>query len=391
MILSPLASVKPVTETTLSLSRRVRWVPNEDASNCMDCGDVFTFYRRKHHCRYCGNIYCWKCSSKQMPIPSLGYHQPVRVCEFCWEILNQGTKESSNEIEEKEELKEVLGDQIPSIAFSAPSNIAFCEKCKGTIDPFNSEQLPEKHQTPLHSMAKQGQILVIKYLIEKGNDINAVDDELSTPLHIAVTHGHLDVIQYLLQKGALPDPFDAFELTPLLRLFSQGISNRETIKHLQSITKCLLEAGANVNTRNNRGETILHLIAKHNESFIDQDFLQLLLHHGLNLNATNSSGKTALHLASICGNLQLIRLLVGYGCNVNAQDKHGNTPLHLLCNCQDELTNEFQILEGIKTLLTFQADIDLKNQDDLSPKDVCKNRNIYIFLMFTKITITIAS
>lgn len=30
------------------------WMPDEDAKECYDCGSRFTAWRRKHHCRICG-------------------------------------------------------------------------------------------------------------------------------------------------------------------------------------------------------------------------------------------------------------------------------------------------------------------------------------------------
>mmetsp|Transcript_9864 Transcript_9864/g.14839 ORF Transcript_9864/g.14839 Transcript_9864/m.14839 type:complete len:980 (-) Transcript_9864:65-3004(-) len=42
------------------ISRR-SWLPDSAASNCMECNAVFTFFRRRHHCRFCGKIFCHDC------------------------------------------------------------------------------------------------------------------------------------------------------------------------------------------------------------------------------------------------------------------------------------------------------------------------------------------
>ena len=34
------------------------WIKDEDVKACMGCSDTFTMLLRKHHCRYCGRIYC---------------------------------------------------------------------------------------------------------------------------------------------------------------------------------------------------------------------------------------------------------------------------------------------------------------------------------------------
>lgn len=38
-----------------------KWVPDKDVHNCFKCDEKFhPLFRRKHHCRYCGQIFCNK-------------------------------------------------------------------------------------------------------------------------------------------------------------------------------------------------------------------------------------------------------------------------------------------------------------------------------------------
>lgn len=38
-----------------------KWVPDRDVNNCFKCDEKFhSIIRRKHHCRYCGQIFCGK-------------------------------------------------------------------------------------------------------------------------------------------------------------------------------------------------------------------------------------------------------------------------------------------------------------------------------------------
>jgi hypothetical protein len=36
-------------------------VPFDEITNCMKCNEVFTWYFRKKHCKYCGGIFCGNC------------------------------------------------------------------------------------------------------------------------------------------------------------------------------------------------------------------------------------------------------------------------------------------------------------------------------------------
>ncbi|KAH7696212.1 VHS domain containing protein, partial [Aphelenchoides avenae] len=58
------------------------WV---EGDNCYRCRVEFGLLTRKHHCRACGQIFCDKCSGKQMFLPQFGIEKKVRVCETCFD------------------------------------------------------------------------------------------------------------------------------------------------------------------------------------------------------------------------------------------------------------------------------------------------------------------
>lgn len=61
-----------------------RWVPDEEAPRCMACAQSFTTFRRRHHCRNCGGVFCGVCSSASAPLPKYGLIKAVRVCRDCF-------------------------------------------------------------------------------------------------------------------------------------------------------------------------------------------------------------------------------------------------------------------------------------------------------------------
>ena len=43
-----------------------KWVPDASVSNCEKCRKPFnTHWRRKHHCRRCGHVFCWECTKEK--------------------------------------------------------------------------------------------------------------------------------------------------------------------------------------------------------------------------------------------------------------------------------------------------------------------------------------
>ena len=89
--------------------------------------------------------------------------------------------------------------------------------------------------------------------------------------------------------------------------------------------RMLLLSGANVNAKDNAGNTAL--IITPNTTVGHADVVRLLLAKGAKVDAANNNGNTSLMSACIMGNSTIVRLLLAAGANVNAADNKGNTPL----------------------------------------------------------------
>ena len=64
-------------------------MPNESAERCGACREEFGLFRRRHHCRHCGYVFCADCSSQQYPLRQNGGagHLHLRVCDRCFTLL----------------------------------------------------------------------------------------------------------------------------------------------------------------------------------------------------------------------------------------------------------------------------------------------------------------
>ncbi|KAL8537852.1 hypothetical protein ACS0TY_012836 [Phlomoides rotata] len=72
------------------------WMPDESCRVCYECDSHFTLFNRRHHCRLCGRIFCAKCTSNWIDIPSnepkipLQEWDKIRVCNYCYKQWQQG-------------------------------------------------------------------------------------------------------------------------------------------------------------------------------------------------------------------------------------------------------------------------------------------------------------
>jgi growth factor-regulated tyrosine kinase substrate len=67
--------------------KEVVWMSDNETKTCMRCNEPFTATIRRHHCRYCGKLFCNACCSNMMSLPQLGYEEQQRVCDNCFDIV----------------------------------------------------------------------------------------------------------------------------------------------------------------------------------------------------------------------------------------------------------------------------------------------------------------
>ena len=87
----------------------------------------------------------------------------------------------------------------------------------------------------------------------------------------------------------------------------------------------LLSEGANVNEKDEDGETPLHWSAQEGHA----DVSKVLLENGANVNAVNKVRETSLHCAADYGHIDVMKLLMMNGANVNALDEDDESPMCL--------------------------------------------------------------
>ncbi|KAL9602447.1 MAG: hypothetical protein Q9219_001871 [cf. Caloplaca sp. 3 TL-2023] len=81
----------PVPQVRNRILSRDYWMKDENARDCFYCGGAFSTFRRKHHCRTCGQIFDAKWlfySTSILPGAQFGHASSIRVCKPCEGIIN---------------------------------------------------------------------------------------------------------------------------------------------------------------------------------------------------------------------------------------------------------------------------------------------------------------
>ncbi|XP_053318089.1 FYVE, RhoGEF and PH domain-containing protein 4 [Spea bombifrons] len=90
--------------------RAPKWIRDNEVTMCMKCKEQFNaLTRRRHHCRACGHVVCWKCSDYKAPLAYDG-DKMNKVCKDCFYILRGGS--DSEEKEKKRGILEIESAEV---------------------------------------------------------------------------------------------------------------------------------------------------------------------------------------------------------------------------------------------------------------------------------------
>lgn len=186
---------------------------------------------------------------------------------------------------------------------------------------------------------------VVPVFLDYGADTDISNQSGWTALMHAVQNSNLKSIQYLVQAGAdLEKKESGLGRTALTIACTPPNKN-------QDIVKLLLEAGADVKSKDLYGQTALMCnIEMHQGRDID-----VLVEYGADINAYDKYGRSVLMFASNSASPDVLRKLLTYNPNINWQNENGQTALFYAVSNKK--------VEIIDILIEAGADIDVVDKE----------------------------
>ncbi len=231
--------------------------------------------------------------------------------------------------------------------------------------------------TLLHIACMKGDLKIIKFLLEKGAEVNACNLYNNTPLMLACAKGNEEVVKLLLEHKADIKKLSYIGCSHATYAFLQG--------HYK-LLEFLLDQGAHVSEP--RDLCVLMMVFE-SESRPSPQLIIKLVESGVCVNKSENKDKVKpLHYAVVggvgCngGDASIVSSLVNaQGIEVNVQDINGNTPLHLAC--EQGLTKVIEVL-----LKAAGIDIEIINKTGKTPLDIAKeNKQKEIYRMILELKI----
>jgi ankyrin repeat protein len=125
------------------------------------------------------------------------------------------------------------------------------------------------HETVLHFLAVEGFTDGVRFLAERGADVNAVNEFGDAPLIDAAMLGNTEIAEVLLRHGANPDVISRTNDNPLHTAARKGNVR---------LVALLLDAGADARYETDLGESVFDAAA---ESDDPETLIELLQKHGM--------------------------------------------------------------------------------------------------------------
>jgi ankyrin repeat protein len=190
--------------------------------------------------------------------------------------------------------------------------------------------------TELFQGVRNGDVAFLKSHLTKAS-LEVRDRRGATLVMHAAAFGNLETLKLLLDAGADVNARNDFDATALLW------GARDPAK-----AKLLIARGANVNSRSKQGRTPLMMASlMHDGSSI----VALMLAKGADVNVKDNHGDTALGLAASIGEVATMRLLVAKGADPGAVNGKGETPIILATKSKQA--------EAVRLLIGKGADVNV--------------------------------
>ncbi len=147
--------------------------------------------------------------------------------------------------------------------------------------------------SPLAAAAFAGRTQVVNMLLAHGVDGRVADDTGKPPIVYAAASGSLDIVRQLLTQHIDVNARYGNELT--LLMWASGPD--ETVAEAQAlqVVSYLIDAGARIDDRDDRGRTALMIAAEGNHT----EIARLLLTHGADPSLRDKAGKCAADLTAL--------------------------------------------------------------------------------------------
>jgi uncharacterized protein len=249
------------------------------------------------------------------------------------------------------------GEYVPARAGGASGNGIIRQRALPT---------PNGGMTPLLFAIRDGNVPMMRLLLDRGADLSQSSGNHTTPLLIALLNGQVAIGTELLNRGADPNAADDYHRAALFAAIDLRNFNHEKYGDLPTdgrdpleLIKTLLKKGANPNLKT---DTVpVHGLMQFDASWVNFD------------------GETPFVRAALSGDIEVLRLLLASGADPNIATVQGTTALMAAAGInwipgQTFTRGEADYVQAVKLCLERGAPVNASNSLGLTAMHGAANR-----------------
>ncbi|GAB0091718.1 Putative 1-phosphatidylinositol 3-phosphate 5-kinase [Sergentomyia squamirostris] len=181
------------------------WMPDAKSKECYECTQKFSTFRRKHHCRLCGQIFCSKCCNQVVPGKIIKCSEPLKVCTYCSKIVLRYLNSPEIQFDLKSDLQALQDDLSNKLATEGPNvstpDISVNSPLRRKISVgYQEEKLVSYPNTTLTSGDR-------KTILQQLTSLQSLSEDFMKNLPIHNRGG--DLVRYLLANQKSSDRMQA--------------------------------------------------------------------------------------------------------------------------------------------------------------------------------------
>ena len=230
---------------------------------------------------------------------------------------------------------------------------------------------------------KENHLLMVKELIEKGVEIEAIDDRNETAFFAATRSADVKLIDiFLTNENISINHRNVDGETVLSVLILKGIVNIKTIIKF-------LDHNANPNIKNKQGKNCIEILSDiilfsqnhkeldpniEKELDVNGEYLtvlsKIIAHSSVDFKQLNSKGKPVFFDSILCFNMNLFKIFRDANIDINLRDTQGHNIIFELMDYNNSQLNKKEkklYFDMMQNLINLGVDINAKNNEGLTP------------------------
>ena len=179
----------------------------------------------------------------------------------------------------------------------------------------------------LMNAISKGDMKALEKLIKDDTDLNKQYDKI-TPLGLAAARNDKEMVKFLVEKGADINLEDGYGYTPLIKAMKyRNIDLAKNIVDLKPDLNAICSA---------TGDTPLTYLAR--EVWFGTDLCYYMIKNGADVNKKNDNGDTPLIVAvqNVVGSYGMLGVIINMGADYNIKNKEGKTAMDIVIEEDDK-------------------------------------------------------